>query len=303
MTIELDQTIAWMGLEWRVPADWEIVRHSLVEKKGALTFIDRRRQRLVVSWTDSDHEPDLETMVSNHKSREIELDAEARVSVVSELRPWHAVRRISSAGDVLTRAVLYHASAKRLIEVIVSTDTKERDGQRLLSDLLEQFRVVAPAGDARHWRAFGIDVTAPPEFRLVGAIVKPADVAFHFRRHGTGDRRTKGQPPPVALRRMGMARAWYAGNAEAIIRRDAPKVAFRSFDRSTHGGHPAVMAEGLEPAPPLLRWLGRQRRRSVLLWTCEAENALYELTTSSAPKHPVSPEQFDVHCCASGAHG
>ena len=58
-----EQVIQWLGLRLCVPADWQVVRHSLAADRGGLVFVDRYRQRLQLNWTQVPCEPDLDRMI------------------------------------------------------------------------------------------------------------------------------------------------------------------------------------------------------------------------------------------------
>jgi hypothetical protein len=301
MTPRLLQTIEWMGLKMAVPRDWEIVRHSIVPKSGALTFVDRRRQRLEVVWTDCPREPDVGRMVEDQRARELEQDPGAQVSMLGGLGPWMGVRRVGTDGRVTTRAVRHFPGSGRLIEAVILTKKNEPGARELVAALLAELVAVAPASEARRVKAFGLDVTTPQNYRLLSASVKPADVTLKFV---TGPA-PRWQPvqPVATIRRMGMADSWYTGEGEKLIRRDSPRVRFESFSESALKKHRALLAVGEEPTSPVARWLGRGRGRRVVLWRCEAENALYEVATSSSRKQLVRPEDFEVSCCAEESYG
>jgi hypothetical protein len=296
----LEQTIEWMGLRLAVPREWEIVRHSSSARKGSLTFIDRRQQRLKLMWTACDQEPDLEHMLDNQRSRELETDPQSRVTRRQGPDRWSGIDCEAPDGAVTTRSVRYDRDTSRLVEVIILTRRAEADREELVRGLLRRLQIASSAEAARHWCAFDIDVTVPQDFRLVDATVKPADVTLRFRPQQAANSQSAG--PEVSVRRMGMADAWYTGDAEKLIARFLPKVQFLEFREMQHADHPAMHAEGKESTLPLQRLLGRSRNCRVLLWKCEPENALYEVSALSSTKQPIFPQDFEVRCCAGDRH-
>ena len=63
------QTIEWLGMRFRVPDEWEIVRHSSKRRTGTLMFVDRRRQRMQLSWTECRGEPDKVQLFNDLRAR------------------------------------------------------------------------------------------------------------------------------------------------------------------------------------------------------------------------------------------
>jgi hypothetical protein len=162
--------------------------------------------------------------------------------------------------------------------------------------LLDRVEVTAPAEQATRVCAFGLRVTAPEGMHLVRATPKPADVELEFARHD--DNRRK--PDTACVRRLGMARAWYSGDARAVIERDAPGARFSTFEAFTHSGGSGARAEGFEAGAPLRRWLGLLRHQRVSVWHCRAENAVYELTTRCARRDALDDAELRVDCGAEG---
>jgi hypothetical protein len=289
-----------MGVAFRVPDDWQIVRHSVSLERGSLTLVDRRVQRLQLSWSTVPQEPDVERMIDHERGELEKTESGAEIRALRGFGAWQVIETAAPSGAVTTRAVRFDVKTSRLLEAVVSTRRDEPGGAELVRRLLDTLRVVCKAEAVRHWCAFDVDLVAPPDFRLTATTVNPSDVTFRFEAVDPEDGRELGAS--VSVRRRGMVADWYTGNAEGLIRRDLPKTDFESFETSERAGHSATRASGLEPAPPLRRLLGKQRRVQVLSWTCEPENALYVVTTHSPPARPLSPVDFDVHCCAEKRH-
>jgi hypothetical protein len=297
----MSQAIEWMGIAFNVPEDWQIVRHGLSLDRGSLTLVDRRVQRLQLMWTNVKQEPDVERMIEHARKEAEKSESAPDVRAFRGFGSWRVLRTALPSGLVTTRAARFDAKTSRLLEAIVSTTVDEPRGDELVGRLLEAMRVVCRAEAAQRWCAFDVSVALPPDFRLSSTTVNPADVTLHFEAVDPEDGHELGAG--VTIRRMGMVADWYAGNAEALIRRDARKVEFESFAAFELHGHPATEAVGREPAPPLRRVLGRERECRVLLWHCEPENALYRVTTSCPPTRRIRARDFDVDCCTRKRHG
>lgn len=312
LRLALSQPIEWMGVALSVPEDWQIVRHGMSLERGSLTLVDRRVQRLQLSWTSVPEEPDVERMIDHERGELEKTESGAEIRALRGFGKWRVLETAAPSGAVTTRALRFDVKTSRLLEAVVSTRRDEPGRAELVRRLLDTLRVVCKAEAARHWCAFDIDLHAPPDFRLTETTVNPSDVTLRFEAVDPEDGRELGAS--VSVRRRGMVADWYTGNAEGLIRRDLPKTDFESFETGERAGRcaaggdravtgqPATRAAGLEHAPPLRRLLGKRRRVQVLSWTCEPENALYVVTTHSPPARPVSPVDFDVHCCAEKRH-
>ena len=286
------QTIEWLGLRFKVPADWEIVRHSLSPERGSLGLVDRRHERMELHWTQLEREPDLERMLHDQQSRELGAEPGATLGPLRAPPGWRGFSVTSPTGQALARAVYFDAPSARLVQaVIVSGGT---DARRLARRVLESV-TVGRAEQATRCHAFGLDVTTPPGYRLTHATVKPADVSFEFRAQAPG----KKEPGPEAasIRRMGMAEAWYGDDPEKIVRREAPRVRLRARAERSYGNHRAFSVEGDEPGERLARLFGRGHGHRILIFCCPAENAVYRISTKSRDRRPVLPEEFRVACC------
>lgn len=291
----LSQPIEWMGIAFRVPDDWQIVRHGLGLDRGSLVLVDRRLQRLQLWWSTVAREPDVERMIDHEREQVEKAESAAQVRALRGFGAWRVLETALPDGAVSTRAARFDPKTSRLLEVVVST-RRDEPTVDLVRALLDAMRVVCRAEAVRSWRAFDVALRMPPDYRLTGTTVNPADVTLRFEAVDPEDGSELGVS--MSLRRMSMLADWYAGNAEALIRRDLPKVEFESFEPVEHAGHPALRAAGLLPAPPLRRLLGKRRSVRATAWTCEPENAFYLLTHTSPSDHGASSLDFGVDCCA-----
>jgi hypothetical protein len=291
------QTIEWLGLRFKAPADWEIVRHSLSLERGSLGLVDRRRERMELFWTKLEHEPDLDHMLRDQESRELGAEPGATLGPLDAPRGWRGFCLTSPAGQALARAVFFDAPSARLLEAVIVPGGS--NARRLTRRVLESI-TVGRVEESTRSRAFGLDVTSPPGYRLTHATVKPADVSFEFRTQASG----KKEPGPeeVSIRRMGMAEAWY-GDPEQIVRREAPRVRLRAPIERPYGHHRAFSVEGDEPGERLARLFGRGHGRRILIFCCPAENAVYRISTKSRDRRPVLPDEFRVACCQGAPRG
>jgi len=292
---DLTRSIEWLGLHLEVPEDWEIVRHGLDPAGGRLVWVDRRRERLTLAWARCPARPDLERVVSDYRSRlAAELGA-AAVRSPADVGGFRGVEAVGTEADrVVTRAVSWDAEGSRLLEVVMLGRASAPADRALSRRLLAAIRVTGRAEQARRFRAFDVDVEAPPGLRLVALSPRPGDVALTFRQVEATTR--GGVGGEATLRRLGMADAWYAGDLEAVLHRQEPGARFERVERLDRGGAASLLATGSEAGPRWRRALRRLRVQRSLAWECPAENAVYLVSTRSPGRAPLLPSAFSVRC-------
>lgn len=286
----------WMGLSFETPPDWEIIRHSLKRRRGRLVFIDRRRQRLQVSWAECDRRPDLRQALDDYRNLDRQDDADCTFEDLRGAAPWQGYARIGPAA-ALTRLGRYLHKRRLWVEMTVSWPAgRDRQVERRLAEGFELAAEPPPedlsADEAAalrpvRWRAFGVDVTAPPGWALVAADVKPADVTLRFR--AAWDASLE-----AAVRRAGMVDAWYRGNSRAYILRQIGRATECRFREATYRGRKACRADSAEPATRFKRLTRRARTRRDLVYLDEPAHALMGITTWSRPGRAVEPDEFEL---------
>src|SRR5690606_21980263 len=147
---------------------------------------------------------------------------------------------------------------------------------------------------AQRWRAFGLEVLAPPEFQLTKTQVNATDVTLTFQNNSAKNGAPKQQLAHV--RRLALADTWFHGNMEQPLLEGAPKALFRQFRNVSFAGHAALYAAGSEPAPPYTRWRQREKQWHALAWHCESENVVYSVSAFGLAKAPLMPEVFRLRC-------
>ncbi|MEX0655240.1 MAG: hypothetical protein WD534_18790 [Phycisphaeraceae bacterium] len=287
------QTLQWMGLRLLVPAEWQIVRHSVEIAKGSLALVDRRRQRLQVIWSDWPVKPDLKQLIGDYRAQQLDRDADAKFESLALPEPWVGVARHVDHDEMLVRAARFDLPTHRLIETALLIGREGADQRALLTELLSELEVVCRAEDATQWQAFDIHLTTPAGFRLRQAKVKPMHASLRF----TGHDEAKNRPDrrEARIRRIAMAQTWYKG-AESMLREEDWRLAFDH--RPTRvGQHVATRSTCQERGKRWQRYTGKLRQRCDLTWACERENAVYHVTTLSPRGQDVEPEDFTISCC------
>jgi hypothetical protein len=287
----LPQAISWLSLGFRVPDDWEIVRHGIGFDRGSLVFVDRVRQRLSVSWTACPRAPNLERLLSDFESQP--LTAGEKVLAQSDRFGFRVLECETSSGARVTHALRFDPASSRLIELELP-DSAEQENQALAQALLAGF-AFCPREQDRTLRAFGVHATLPEGFTPCASQVKPADVSLEFERISAPDERA---PVRLRIRRSGMARAWFDGDAARAIRARNPELQFRDYESRAVGAHVATSARGFPRRALLKRALGRATEHEITLWECPEQNAVFETERRESRRIEPSTASLRVWCCA-----
>lgn len=285
------ETIQWLGLKLEVPGDWSIARHGVDAERGVLVLVDRLAERLALSWRTLDAIPEVAQVVAAERAEDIAklpecLTADVRIS------GWHGYRR-TVAGESTIRAARYDPCSRRLIQAELSVEPKLGRTTRVTEQLLNGIRCV-PGSEPRRLRAFGVDVTLPPNLELHHTTIQPASVTFEFVNAAHMAEQSGGT---AVLHRMAMADAWYRGNCLDVIERESPGIALHKTQVLRVNGHAAGYAEGDASGTRFARWIGRGRTRRATVWHCPSEDAVYYLATTSPDRNPMHPNLFLVTCC------
>lgn len=288
---ELSQVVDWLGLGFRVPEDWEIVRHGIGFERGSLVFVDRVRQRLSVSWTACPRVPDLDRLLSDFESQP--STAGETVLTQNDRFGFRVLECETSAGARVTHALHFDSASSRLIELELPGSSAQ-EGQALSQALLAGF-AFSPRAESRTVRAFGVHATLPLGFLLCRSQVKPADVSLEFERvNAPGEH----SPTRLKIRRSGMARVWFDGDAARAIRTRNPKLQLRDCENRRVGSHVATVARGFPRGALLPRALGRAAEHEIMLWECPEQNAVFEIERRELRRIEPDAASLRVWCCA-----
>jgi hypothetical protein len=255
-----------MGLSFVVPEQWQLVRHGLSPDDGRLVFVDRRRQRLTVSWAKCAERPDLGRLIDDYERQRLKQESEGRFRIRGS---WRGLVQRDEFGERVCRAVTYESGL--LVEVQLLLEADAENPRQALSHFVRDFAFESSEG-ARRWTAFDVDLVVPPRHRLESTDVKPADVRLSFEQHDEEGRHTGLE---VTVRRLGMARSWFDGDLEALVRSHWPKWSLNVHAESGASGE--VRGDGLGPGPVFRRWLKLVPRIQFRAWSVPEENAIYEL--------------------------
>ncbi|MCC7147091.1 MAG: hypothetical protein IT443_11655 [Phycisphaeraceae bacterium] len=291
------QQVVWLGMSLRVPADWEILRHSVRDDRGRLVFADQRHGRLLLSWGKCAAPPDIKRMFEDYRARDLKEDSQSRftdfqghpfaanATPASHLAGWMGYRRQRQDQlhneECLTRAGRHDDIHARWVEAVLPWPNGLDPA--IEQQVLSGFAVLDDRQGPAHWRAFGLELISPPGWRLKEATIKPAEAVLRFT-----DRRRQ-----AIIRRLGAVDAWYDGDAQRYLKRQLD-VASLQITPTQYQGAAAVLAKAKEPAKGWRRLIGAKTTRLDLVWSNLPAGSLYHVTTRCPLGEEVQPTDFSV---------
>ncbi len=279
------QQVDWMGMHLELPVDWEIAGHSAHEPRGRLVFVDRRNQRLLLSWAKAPRPPDPKRLMKDYRSRELTDNPDCGFKNLPGGTGWYGYRRLDGEGS-LSRAGMYDRERSRWMEITICWPGDTYD-HALEEQLLRRFNSTPPDTGVTRWQAFDLDCRVPSEWALNYATVKPADVKLSFQ-NGKSE---------VWIRRIGMADAWYRGDLEAFLRKETGIGHRRTrveFTECRRNGLRALKIRGFEEGIRLKKVLGLLRIREDEAWAVPEKNSVMLVTTFSHSKNPLPSTTMEV---------
>ena len=198
----------WRQIGVALPGEWECLQFSREREAGRCAFADRRRFRFELNWRECPGEPDFGRMLKDYEG--------------SLAGAWTEIRRVKCRGwpgltgrreqEVTSRYGRYFGEIGVLAEIVFAH--AERRDARLEGEILETVRAVPPeATGLQLWRAFGMEMRVPKEFRLAECVVEPARAGMRFDGPGKPDR--------WIFRRYGMIESWLKGTVREWLAQQA----------------------------------------------------------------------------------
>ena len=287
MTTLLPNRISWHGMSVQVPDAWEFARHSVNEHQGSLILVDRRYQRLSLSWTRVERPPDAQSMLAECRLRDVPGAVGRASGALERCGSWIGYTWIGDNDMTLSRYGRLCTNGTRWVELVFSTPAGAQDCR---AGVLASFSEAPPDAPSLRWEAFGIALTAPRRLVLQRVECRPGEalMRFTFRRE------------IYLVRRLGVLHTWFNGDTATFLRREAGLAAHQE---RMAGLHPSFFVAGRERDFDVHWLLGLRRRRSDTAWVCERSKALY-LVTATAPVLGCSEDPVvRVACCADGPGG
>ncbi|MCC7409857.1 MAG: hypothetical protein IT442_17455 [Phycisphaeraceae bacterium] len=309
------QRIEWLGMVIEAAEGWEVLRHSTRRERGRLMLADATCGRMTLAWAVCRNRPDVERLMRDYQSRDLEQDRDAEFEPLKDLGAWEGYRWHRGPTDLpegsevdledetapvtvslVTRAGRFEPVYKRWIEVMLYWPGPMESADRQLErGILESFEVLEPERGWGRVRAFGVAVSSPNSddkscgWELDRVEAKLGRVTMEF--HGRGRRR-------ATVRKLGATSAWFDGDAEGFLRRQMGAARY-DIESVRYDGQNAWLACS-RPRGEGIRWFLRSERRQDLVWSNPRVEHLYHVTTLGPDRSGLEAAQFDVRATSGG---
>lgn len=280
----LYQNIDWLGIHVEVPANWEIAGHGRNPDRGKLVFVDRRRQRLELTWLACRTRPDGALIMKERHLKDRAMHGAESCGAVQRKNGWF-VYEWSSSGIALERRGRYFDKRSMWVEAVFSGSGADDDCD---SQVVAESIAFDDHGEGRmRWRAFGIDCTTPAEVKLTRVEVRPADCTLAFS-WDLGE---------AVLHRLKVPELWYEGAAEDEAAHLVDEKARRALRPVVYQTHSAFSASWMQGGA-WERLIRKQRFCRDIVWECKSGKTVYHLSYKLHRAEKMEQEYIRVVCCA-----
>ncbi|MBD3422530.1 MAG: hypothetical protein GF398_20635 [Chitinivibrionales bacterium] len=272
----------WLGLYFHTPLEWEIVRHGSKQDLGRLVFIDRRNQRMQLTWTACSGKPDVTRIFEDYRSKDREQYPECELSKAFRVAKWYGYHRTVDS-KMVTRAAYFDKLYNRWLDVVLVWP----DGynQQTADLFFKSFKTVGSRNGVMTWQAFETHFTVPAQWRLTSTEIIPARCTFTFEQ----------DKDQLVVCRHAMAKAWFDGDLEKYVRSRSSY--YRgSYSIGSVNNHEAAIFRGNERRLSIRWFAGNRYRRHALSWYCKAQEIVYSIETRFVGRKPVDPQLVKLFC-------
>lgn len=275
------QPIVWLGVQFEVPAEWEILRHATRLDRGELAFADERQGRLHLAWAKAKGPPDVGRLLHDYRAKHLEQEPG---SVFGELpHPGLlAGYRWRGKGGWVTRGGCYDAGRQRWMELTLAWPGGLDEG--LERRIVESLRFV----DEPRWCAFGLDVRYPAGWEVKHARAEVGLLTVRLAPAGGGG----WGRAEATVRRYRATDSWYKGDARALVRREVAGQC--EFAEEVRGGRRVVVGRGRQAGSGWRKLLGGLRSRTDVVWENERRRSVVQLTVVGGEQGGIGPEDFAI---------
>jgi hypothetical protein len=285
MKVDDSELWIWRHFAVRLPRDWEMLQFSCNARTGRCAFADRYAFRFELSWNRVPGPPDVDRMLSDYAA-ELMRDGESRPRRVRRAE-WYGLE-IRNGPESASRYGCYIGDHGYLLEAVFPWPS--RVDRPLAHAVLDSIHVeTANADGFRRWRAFGMEVLAPPGLDLQSCRVLPAQAEMVF-----ADKRSRRE---LRVERLGMVSEWLRGSPTDWVKKTAPPhMAEAPACVTQRNGHDIVRLIGKSRGLP-----GRQRAVDERCgWRCPESGRLFGLSVKGMPAPSPSRTAWAdcVGCCA-----
>lgn len=257
----------WRNFGVRLPSDWELLQFTREESAGRCAFADRHQFRLELDWRVVPAPPDFERMLSDYRSRLVELGMK-RVQNVSR-KGWLGVTCEGPEG-VTTRFGRHFPGESCLLELVfIWRNGRNLEEEATVLDSVTEEPV--HEGCLRRWRAFGMDLLVTSGLALDRCVVEPAHAQMVFSKPGGG--------VMESFARHGMVTDWLTGSIEDWLMNRAPRSVSAARAGSSHvEGHSIAKVCGSQRAAGVDGIMGRRMHYESEAWKCPVDGRLYSVS-------------------------
>ncbi len=283
----------WRSLRLELPADWEMLQFTRRPERGRCAFADRYGFRLEFTWRNVPGPPDFERMMNDYA-------AQLRARKMPDVRrasaaKWPGLRGVED-GVETSRFGYYFDAESCIVEAVFLWRTEREPAleRAVLKSIAGE-----PAGpdDARRWRAFGMDLFAPPGAGLEETRILPGEADLVF-----ADPQGRSR---LRARRIGLVDRWLTGDLGAWLRQARRRGRAQRERVWTDRGHTVFHIEGQGPDPGWRRLARGPTWWTSDAWRCPGDGRVYvrdeDLQRRRRPVESANPFGRRMVCAGCGA--
>ena len=281
---------SWRGLAFCHPLDWEVAGLSVLGETGQCVLVDRRFQRLQITWQTPKGVPDLPRMYEDlRKSPVKEGQPAAPATALKGIPDWTGAVRQDEAGTMVFAGRHFPAENLLVQAAIVWPSQRDPRIDRALLDSVTPWPAKAPTV---LWQALGLSARVPSDFELIESSSLVGRVVWEFRQ--------KSKPHTgLLIERIAMVSHWLKGTLEDWLPGTLPE-----GYRMTGGAAPIALGrhEGVEAIAWHGSMMDRLRRvvtwRRERAWHCPQQQRVYRIGVwRRGHEPPDPPDGLRVRCC------
>lgn len=283
--------VAWNGIHFQLPDDWELLQFSKNADKGRAVFGDRYQFRFEIDWAAINTPPDLERMSTDYKSKLIQDGIKEPRTIAHH--PWKGVAGLEGQTPI-SRYCAYFTNRTLLLEAVFlwPPDPTPSRNQAFEAKILDTIHVMPFQEDGRQeWNAFGIHCLAPEAHPLTECVANPADVKLTFSNAKETETET--------VARTGFLKVWLTKGVDDWLKSIVPKdYTVLSLNHTSQEEHDIWLLEATISRADLKDWWKGRRHFTAAAWICPADKRLYTVTKAYHEDKNGNPHlPISLSCC------
>ncbi len=271
----------WRGIELLHPADWEPAALSGPQEPAKCILVDRRHERLELTWETVTRTPDVKKMY------ELRDKSDRMSKPFSGVPGWSGVVR-KEENKTIVEAGRHFPQADCLVQAAVFWP--ERRDHQLEQTVLSSVRPQRE-GAVTLWQAAGLKAEIPAGFELYSSATRVGQVTWEFRRRGH-------RGAAVCVERYAMPDSWLKTPLGEWLTGQLPKGFKVVRDLQVpHGPHFGVDLHS-RCGHFLSGVTGGETRRLDRAWICDREKRAYRMSYWQRGRGEIEfPLGLAVECC------